>query len=44
MPIRPCAWGMGMERSERLRQANTGKLVEELNRGCDEAIARKLAS
>jgi catechol 2,3-dioxygenase len=44
MPIRPCAWGMGMERSERLRQANTGKLVEDLNRGCDEAIARKLAS
>ena len=44
MPIQPCAWGMGMERSERLWRANTGKTVEELNRSCTEAISHKLAS
>jgi catechol 2,3-dioxygenase len=37
MPIRPCAWGMGMERTERLRRANTGALVEEFNRQAAEA-------
>lgn len=43
VPIRPCAWGMGMERSERLRQANTGKLVDEFNRRCTEAMTQRLA-
>lgn len=44
MPIRPCAWGMGMERSDRLRQANTGQLVAELNRRLDEAARTPAAS
>lgn len=44
MPIRPCAWGMGMERSDRLRQANTGALIAELNRNSAAAMSQKLAS
>lgn len=44
VPIRPCAWGMGMERSERLRRANTGQLVEELNRRADATAVREPAS
>lgn len=43
LPIRPCAWGMGMERSERLRQANTGRLVDEINRSGAATLAQMLA-
>lgn len=44
MPIKPCSWGMGMTRSEKLLRARTGKIVDELNASCTEVIGRKLAS
>ena len=44
MPMQPCMWGMGIERTEKLLRARTGKIIEELNRSCTEAITQKLAS
>jgi len=44
MPIRPCSWGMGMKRTERLLRARTGKIIDELNESCTDVITRKLAS
>jgi catechol 2,3-dioxygenase-like lactoylglutathione lyase family enzyme len=44
VPMQPCMWGMGIERSEKLLLARTGKLIEELNRSCTDAISQKLAS
>lgn len=44
MPVQPCMWGMGIERSEKLLRARTGKIIAELNRSCTEAISLKLAS
>jgi hypothetical protein len=44
VPLKPCSWGMGMTRSEKLLRARTGQIVDELNRSCTEAISRKLAS
>jgi len=45
VPMRPCAWaGAKMVPSARMRAAMEGKLVEELNRSCDDAISEKMAS
>jgi catechol 2,3-dioxygenase-like lactoylglutathione lyase family enzyme len=44
VPIRPCAWGLAMKRTDRLLQARTGKIVDELNRSCTEIITDRLAS
>jgi catechol 2,3-dioxygenase len=44
LPLKPCSWGMGMTRSEKLLRARTGQIVDEINRSCTEAISRKLAS
>ena len=44
MLMQPCMWGMGIERTEKLLRARTGKIIEELNRSCTEAITQKLAS
>ena len=44
VPLRPCAWGLATQRSERLLLARTGKLVDELNQSCIDIISRKIAS
>jgi len=44
MPVQPCVWGLGIERSEKLLRARTGKIIAELNRSCTDAISQKLAS
>jgi len=44
MPIKPCSWGMGMKRSDKLLRARAGKIVDELNQSCTEIISAKLAS
>jgi hypothetical protein len=42
--LKPCSWGMGMQRSEKLAHARRGKIIDELNTTCTEIITRKLAS
>jgi catechol-2,3-dioxygenase len=44
VPIRPCSWGMAMTRSDKLIQARSGKLAEELSRTCTDIITERLAS
>ena len=44
VPIRPCSWGMAMTRSEKLKQARSGKLSEGLSRTCTDVITERLAS
>ena len=44
VPIRPCSWGMAMTRSDKLMQARSGKLSEELSRTCTDIITERLAS
>ena len=44
LPIKPCSWGMGMTRSDKLLRARTGKIIAELNQSCTDVISRKLAS
>ncbi len=44
LPIKPCTWGMGMTRTEKLLRARTGKIVDELNQSCTDVISRRLAS
>jgi catechol 2,3-dioxygenase len=41
---RPDRWGMVGPRSERLLLATSGKLVNDLNESCTDAISRKMAS
>jgi len=44
VPAQPCSWGLGIERSEKLLRARAGKIIDELNRSCTEAISCKLYS
>jgi catechol 2,3-dioxygenase len=44
VPLRPCAWGMAMKRSDKLLRARTGKIADELNRSCTDIISERLAS
>ena len=43
LTLKPCSWGMGMQRSEKLARARSGKIIDELNSTCTEIITRKLA-
>lgn len=44
VPLRPCAWaGAKMAPSPRMRDAMSGKLIEDRNQTCDDIISEKLA-
>lgn len=44
VPMRPCAWaGAKMVPSPRMRDAMSGKLIDERNRTCDDVISERMA-